>query len=259
MLGDEMVHIIPVGFEKDRVLFGLLELGAKRIYLLFDNKEDVWGKESRKYCRMAKDDLKNFFFDSENLYEVPFDPTSYESCENAISEILEKEREAQRIYINVSTSTKLSAIASALKAMEYDNVFLYYVVPKQYNLPPEGKPFSSGAKRMEVFSPRGFQIGDLERKILRALDSSTITSLGELNKSIIPDDISKASRAKLSYYVRKLQREGYVNFIPGKQIVLTSLGRSRLYPPVDDAKVIASSRKKSLQESPEGAHTREGN
>lgn len=257
MLGDEIIHIIPVGFEKDRVLFGLLELGAKRIYLLFDNKEDVWGNESRKYCRMAKDDLKNFFFDSENLHEVPFDPTSYESCENTIGRILAKEEGAKRIYINVSTSTKLCAIASALKAMEYDNVFLYYVVPKQYNLPPEGKPFSSGAQRMEVFSPRGFQIGDLERKILHALDSNTITSLGELNKLVIPNDVSKASKAKLSYYVRKLQREGYVNFIPGKQIVLTSLGRSRLYPPVDDARVIRSSGEKMVRESRESVHTRE--
>lgn len=240
MIWDKIVHVIPIGFEKDRVLFGLVELGAKEIYLLFDNKEDPWGEESRKYLRLARTRLKDFLFDLDRVHEIPFDPTSYESCDQTLKRILEKEKKAKRIYINVSTSTKLCAIASALRACEYDNVFLYYVVPKEYNLPPQGKPFSSGAKRMEVFSPRGLQIGDWEKKILEALGSRSFSSLADLNKSVLPSDLSKASRAKLSYYVRKLQREGYVDFIPGKRISLTSLGESRLHPPIDDAKVIRS-------------------
>jgi len=238
MSEDKVVHIIPIGFEIDRALFGLLELAAKEIYLLFDSKKDTWGEESRKFTEIVKERLKIFHFNTNNLHEVPFDPTRYRSCEDAISNILEKEKTANKIFINVSTSTKLCAIASVLKAMEYDNTFLYYVVPEKYNLPPNGNPFSSGAKRMEVFSPRGFQIGDLEKEILQTLDTNFYKSLGELNKVLIPDDVSKASRAKLSYYVRKLQREGYLDFIPGKKISITSLGKSRLHPPIDDAKLI---------------------
>lgn len=240
MIQDKIVHIIPIGFEVDRALFGLVKIGVNEIYILYDNKKDPWGDKSRKHAEVVKDRLKSFFIDFDNVHEIPFDPTKYESCETTISGILEKEKNAKRIYINVSTSTKLCAIASTLKAIEHDNVLLYYVVPKKYNLPPEGKPFSSGAKRMEIFSPRGFQISDWEKEVLEALDSHTYRSLGELNKEVIPDDLSKASRAKLSYYVRKLQREGYVDFIPGKKIVLTTLGRSRLNPPVDDARVTSS-------------------
>jgi len=246
MTDDKVVHIIPVGFEVDRALFGLVKIGVQKIYLFYDNKKDPWGEESRKHAKTIKDRLKSFFFDSENLHEVPFDPTRYESCETTLNEILEKEKNARKIYINVSTSTKLCAIASTIEALKRDNVLLYYVVPEKYNLPPEGKPFSSGAKRMEVFSPRGFHIGDWEKEILEALESDSYSSLGELNRIIIPDDISKASRAKLSYYVRKLQRQGYVYFIPGKKISLTSLGRSRLHPPVDDAKIERSSKKEIL-------------
>jgi len=32
-----------------------------------------------------------------------------------------------------------------------------------------------------------------------------------------------------------MQRERYVEFQPGKKIQLTSLGKSRLHPPIDDA------------------------
>jgi len=244
MIEDKIVHIVPVGFENDRALFGLIKIGAKEIYLLYDNKPDVWGEESRKHTNIVKSRLQDFFFNSEDLHEIPFDPTRYESCEETIGRILEKEKNAKGIYVNVSTSTKLCAIASTLKAIEHSNVFLYYVVPEKYNLPSGGKPFSSGVKRIEVFSPRGFQIGNWEREILRALDSGFFTSLGELNKVIMPDDLSKANRAKLSYYVRKLQREGYVAFVPGKKIALTSMGRSRLHPPTDDAKVVKFSEKK---------------
>ncbi len=38
------------------------------------------------------------------------------------------------------------------------------------------------------------------------------------------------------HYVRKLEQEGFVGFIPGKKIVLTPLGKTKLYPPRDDAK-----------------------
>lgn len=236
MIEENFVHIIPVGFEVDRALFALVKMAVNKIYLLYDDKKDPWGNEARKHAEAVKTRLKNYFFDFNNLHEIPFDPTKYESCEKVISEILKKEKNSKRIYINVSTSTKLCAIASTIKAMENDNVFLYYVIPEKYNLPEEGKPFSSGAKRMEVFSPRGFQIGDKERDVLEALDEHTYRSLGELNKDVIPEDVSKASRAKLSYYVRKLEREGYVDFMPGKQIRLTSLGKSRLHPPIDDAR-----------------------
>jgi len=122
-----------------------------------------------------------------------------------------------------------------LAATEHENAFLYYVVPKKYNLPMQGFPFSSGMERIEVFSARSYEFGELEDVILKALTSGSYSSLGELNAAILPEEISKASRAKLSYYVRKLQKQGYIDFDPGKRIALTTLGKTRLTPPVDDA------------------------
>ena len=48
---DRIVHVVPVGFEEDRAIFGLMKLGASKIYLLIDEKEDSWGEEARKYAR----------------------------------------------------------------------------------------------------------------------------------------------------------------------------------------------------------------
>lgn len=236
MVSERIVHIVPVGFEEDRAVYGLMKLGATRIYLLVDGKSDSWGEEARRHAERVRDRLRQIMFDSADLQEVPFDPTRYESCEKTVTDILRSEKDADKIYLNISSSTKLCAVAFALKATEYENAFLYYVVPEVYNLPTEGRPFSSGAQRIEVWSPRVFKFGDLENAIMKALDSRRFSSLRELNETIIPDEIGKATRAKLSYYVRKLEQGGLVEFIPGKKIALTTLGKTKLYPPKDDAK-----------------------
>lgn len=237
---ESVIHIIPIGFEVDRVLYGLIELASKKIYFLYDNKEDDWGNEARRYTNLVKEKLMDFNYNFNNVVEYGFDPTSYESCEKTIKQIIEREKRARKIYINVSTSTKICAIAATIQAMNYKNIFLYYVVPEKYNIPAHGRPFSSGAKRMEIFSPRSFKISDMEESILDALSEKTYSSLGELNKEIIPDDVSKSSRAKLSYYVRKLQREEFVIYNPGSEIMITRSGLNRLNPIKDDAEHMIS-------------------
>ena len=241
---EDIVHIIPVGFEEDRAVFGLMELGATRIYLLIDEKQDSWGEEARRHAERVKDRLKHVMFNQDNLRQVPFDPTSYQSSEKTVTELLRLEKDAKRIYLNISSSTKLCAVAFALTSAEFENAFLYYVVPEDYNLPSEGRPFSSGARRIEVWSPRRLKFGDWEKTILRTLDSKTFSSLGQLNQVVIPEDISKASKAKLSYYVRKLKKEGLVEFSPGKKIAISALGKSKLYSPTDDAKRLISTNNK---------------
>jgi hypothetical protein len=236
LIKERIAHVIPVGFEEDRAIFGLMELGASQIYLLIDNKTDPWGEEARRHAERVEDRLRQVMFDLGKVKKIPFDPTSYKSCEETVTNILEDEKDTDKVYLNISSSTKLCAVAFALRATEYENAFLYYVVPKDYNLPSEGRPFSSGAQRIEVLSPRNFRFSDWEKIILKALDSKTFSSLRELNQALIPDDVSKANRAKLSYYVRKLEEEGFIEFAPGKKIALTPLGKSKLHPLRDDAK-----------------------
>src|SRR5207245_2376227 len=120
-----------------------MELGASDIYLLIDEKKDSWGENARRHAERVEDRLNQVFLDPSHLHKVFFDPTRYESCLEAVSRILSKEKDAKKTFLNVSSSTKLCAIAFALCAAEHDNVFLYYVVPKTYNLPTQGRPLST--------------------------------------------------------------------------------------------------------------------
>jgi hypothetical protein len=216
-MSQRITHVVPIGFEEDRAVYGFINLSANRIYLLIDEKEGVWGEEARRHADAVKKRLNQMAFEEKNIICVYFDPTDFESSKNAVIEILEKEKDTSN----------------------YDNALLYYVVPEQYNLPPKGAPFSSGARRVEVFSPKvSIKFGEWEREILQTLALHKVSSLGDLNRILAPDDISKAMRAKLSYYVRKLQKEGYIIFHPGKSIDLTDLGMSKVRPPKDDAELV---------------------
>ena len=240
-MSQRITHIVPIGFEEDRAVYGFINLSANRIYLLIDGKDGIWGTEARKHADAVKKRLNQMAFDTNNVISVFFDPTDFESSKNTVLEILEKEKDASKVYLNVSTSTKLCAVAFTLAAIDYDNALLYYVVPEQYNLPSGGVPFSSGASRVEVFSPKvNIKFGEWEKEILNALAMHKVSSLGELNKILVPDDVSKAVRAKLSYYVRKLQEKGYVDFQQGKSIALTERGMGLVKPPKDDAVVVLS-------------------
>lgn len=236
-----ITHIVPVGFEEDRAVYGFINLSASRIYLLVDEKEGLWGDAARKHAKSVEGRLVQMAFDKNNIIKVPYDPTNFESSKNVVLDILEKEKDTAKVYLNISTSTKLCAVSFALAAIDYDNTLLYYVVPEHYNLPPEGKPFSSGANRIEVFSPKvNIKFGEWEQEILNALAENNVSSLGELNKILSPDDVSKAMRAKLSYYVRKLQQKEYLNFQQGESITLTELGMGLIKPPKDDAEIIVN-------------------
>jgi hypothetical protein len=250
-MSERITHVVPVGFEKDRAVHGFIHLGAHRIYLLIDEKgkdekginetEKNWGKLARNHAKEVKDRLYQMKFDKNKIIDVFFDPTDFVSSRDAVLEILEKEKDAQKVYLNISTSTKLCAVAFALTAIDYDNALLYYVVPEQYNLPPGGNPFSSGARRVEVFSPKvNIEFGEWEDKIMSALTTHKVSSLRDLNEILVPDDVSKAVRAKLSYYVRKLERKGYIDYKPGESIKLTELGRGLVVPPKDDAKIVSN-------------------
>src|SRR5438034_10093637 len=110
---ERVVHVIPVGFEEDRAVYGLMELGANKIYLLIDDKPGEWGEKAREHASVVEARLKQVLLNPANLEKVSFDPTSFGSCEHTISRILDKEKAAQKILLNISTSTKLCAVALA--------------------------------------------------------------------------------------------------------------------------------------------------
>lgn len=105
------VHISPVGFEFKRVTEPLVRMNADKVYLISFGKED----RASSYLRQIREELysnyrhivveENFI----NLWDL------YECIERFRTIMLDEE--GNHVYVNVSTGTKITAIAGMLACM----------------------------------------------------------------------------------------------------------------------------------------------
>lgn len=119
MVKNLRIHIVPVGFEFRRVTEPLIELQADKVYLITYKKKD----NATKFLSNIKKELsqnykhvtiKEIFLDIWNLY----------NCIEKFREIIFEEKD-NHVYINVSTGTKITAIAGMLSCMLW-NAEPYY-------------------------------------------------------------------------------------------------------------------------------------
>jgi len=68
---EKIVHVVPVGFEEDRAVSGLMELGASDIYLLIDEKQGSWGENARRHAERVEERLNQVFLDPSHLQKFP--------------------------------------------------------------------------------------------------------------------------------------------------------------------------------------------
>jgi CRISPR locus-related DNA-binding protein len=113
------VHIAPVGYQFLRVTEPLVKMQADKVYLVSFGKDDSASKFfaqvkkelSQKYKHIKVEEV---FLDIWNLYE----------CIGKFREIILKEK-GNHVYVNVSTGTKITAIAGMLACMLW-NATPYY-------------------------------------------------------------------------------------------------------------------------------------
>lgn len=113
------VHIVPIGFEYRRVTEPLIHMRADKVYLVKykngDEAANFYGQIERelgqKYKHVQTEDVLLNIWD---LYE----------CIGKFREIMLQERE-NHVYVNVSTGTKITAIAGMLSCMLW-NAKPYY-------------------------------------------------------------------------------------------------------------------------------------
>jgi len=112
---DKIVMISPVGLEKDRVLAGLKYFGITTIYLIQSKEKKGVEKRLSDTVRSFSVELKDYLLKitaSINIKEA--DITNLQDCLRILSEIIkeEKKNQANKIYINISTSSKIFAVAA---------------------------------------------------------------------------------------------------------------------------------------------------
>jgi len=118
------IHIVPVGFEFRRVTEPLIRMQADKVYLISYRKDD----DATKYFSQIKKELSQNYRHIQ-VKEVFFDIWNFLECIEAFRKIIQAEK-GNHIYINVSTGTKITAIAGMISCMLW-GAYSYYA-PIQY-------------------------------------------------------------------------------------------------------------------------------
>lgn len=160
------VHIVPVGFEIDRVIEPLIRFKADKVWLIIE--ENIEMGEANYHYQEIKRRLRdiNIDFDERRCkFRALFELL------NEYRIVIEKEHEHE-IFINVSTGNKIEAIAGMMAAMMFhsDKVSItpYYAVPEKYEIKPkEGEQFTSGYK--DVIQLPNYKIERPKEHLITAL------------------------------------------------------------------------------------------
>ncbi len=119
------VHIAPVGFHILRVTEPLVKMQADKVYLVSFQREDSASKFFAQVKKKLAQDYKHI-----KIEEVFFNIWDLYECIEKFREIILKEK-GNHVYVNVSTGTKITAIAGMLSCMLW-NATPYYA-PVSYS------------------------------------------------------------------------------------------------------------------------------
>ena len=214
------IQIALVGFDYERILKPIQDAPPNKIYLLFDNKKDDYGKLSKKFADRINKALGGII----RSEMIGFNPWNFKDCFEKIMNIFEEEKNAD-ITVNISSSTNL-AVAAAVYAASIYNARIVYVRGEYKALPSLTKKASAARDSplfIDPFTPT--QLNADELNILKIIYQSggEIESLTQLTyllsssgtKGKIKDLRNK--RALLSYKIKKLDGLGYVKRITSEK------------------------------------------
>ena len=169
----DRIHIVPLGYEKDRVLDPLRDLKADKVILLIhDDDEELW------YRREVKNELRGSTI---KIEERDCDIFDMYGTIGTIADIIDNHPDDD-IYVNLATGSKVTAIGGMIACMLTDAT-PYYVRAERYG--PENKegppsdPVSSGVKGIDNLP--SFHIDEHPAEQIHALEF--ISNEGPVRKS----------------------------------------------------------------------------
>lgn len=112
------VHIVPVGFDNERVTEPIIKSKGDRVYLISRQQDDL----ASNYLKLIKKELKKHRIEFREEFTDIWDLMS---CMEKFREIVIREKENQ-IFFNVSTGSTLASIAAMLTCMIW-KCEVYYV------------------------------------------------------------------------------------------------------------------------------------
>jgi len=162
-LANLRVHIAPVGFEVDRIVIPVKQTKADKVWLIVhdnpsEDKSLTYQKNLEKQFKKEKVTVEIARVDRLDLFATI----------KTVKEIIEKEID-NAIYVNVSSGSKIQAIACMMACMIFrnkNNIKPFYAEAEKYAA-FEGKQQSYGVKR--TIPLPAYQIHTPKTELIQAL------------------------------------------------------------------------------------------
>ena len=137
------VHIMPLGFENDRIVSPAKRESADKVILLDYIADDI---ERPAYHAEVKEELKNsgvkLEIESCNLFDL------YESIATIAAIAVDETEAGNIVYVNLATGSTITGIAGMIACMVTHQTYPYYVQGDEYNAGTE-EPIVETAKAPE--------------------------------------------------------------------------------------------------------------
>lgn len=226
------IHVVPLGYERDRVIEPPKRLNADKVVLLSheEDEEPAYHEEAWKELREAHIDLQGRKCNIFDLY----------TCLGAIAEVV-TDHQGDNVYVNLATGSKVTAIAGMIACMA-TGATPYYVSAERYGPsedegPPE-QPVSFGVCNIEELS--GYPIEAPSEQDVRVL--SFIDREGPVSKKEIIvygeendlDFVADSDTGSLQGKYRRLETHVIEGLNENGYVTLTERGRETYVDILED-------------------------
>ena len=250
------MHIIPVGYEYDRIVkpfHGDSGFKANRVYLVssiegIDASSEIVDRHT-KYVNRVEESLERL---GVKVIRVPCNLINILEVIQTISNIIIRETgEGNHVFVNMSGAGRLTSVAVTLPAMAH-NVTVYYVNSDGYaDMDPRmetsgytivNEPKIEYLENFQIEKPEEIQLRTLV-EIMRRGSMRTVDIIEFLNEEgfeASPRDYYSLRRHKKSVVMMRLQRNVLDKLIEKGYVTKTKLGREKEYEITETGKYVAS-------------------
>ena len=234
--GTKSLQIIPVGWEYDRLLYGIKQRPPNKVIFLCSKQatdpDKKWGMASMELAEKMGESVKSLID-----YEIVLlDYHSIDDCLEEVTAILERaSKEYGEISANISSGTTILKMSMMLAAQYYP-MKLFYVIPAQYTHP--GEIISVGARGMVDLPAINLSQISLPKKKLAEIflliekNKKSFTAITKeyarsANIKVTADSL-KSLKSWVFYYFKKLEQQGLISTeTEGRQLYvsLTQTGK----------------------------------
>ena len=173
---ERLVHVVPLGWEKDRAVKPILEMRAHRVYLLSRTDSD----HNRRFLSLVRQGLAEEVEDRE-IREVQIDASrEFESVLLEVAKTIVNEHAAgSRVHLNISASGKIASAGATLVGMYHSDKIgqIYYAKLQGYTVLAKNPKASFQANGLSI-GYGGLQM--LPRFPLRRMREASVRTLAHL-------------------------------------------------------------------------------